>query len=58
MRGYELMTQEQRQEWQDLEERATHRDTMRMSPLDCEQLDEYRALSGRLEAEHSKELSL
>lgn len=56
MTGYELMTDEQRQEWDDLNERATHQDTMRFTPLDAEHLAEYEALAKRLEDEHRKML--
>lgn len=51
MVGYQLMTEEQRREWDNLEERRTHSDTMRFSALDAVHLREYEALAERLEAE-------
>lgn len=54
MTGYELMTDEQRAEWDNLSERAEHRDTMRFTELDAIHLDEYEALAKRLEHENQK----
>ena len=55
MKGYDLMTDEQRSEWDNLAERAQHSDTMRFSPVDAEALAEYEALAERLEAECQKD---
>lgn len=55
MVGYQLMTEEQRQEWDNLEERRTHSDTMRFSALDAVHLGEYEALAVRIEAEREAE---
>lgn len=55
MTGYDLMTDEQKRDWDDLEERCTHQDTMRFSALDAIHLDEYRALATRLETERRRE---
>lgn len=56
MTGYELMTDRQRLEWDLLEEKLTHSDTMRWTPLDSLHLGEYRDLSKRLELEHQKQI--
>ncbi len=49
--GYELLTQEQREEMDNLQERCTHRATMRFTPLDSIHLYEYERLCKRLERE-------
>lgn len=54
MTGYELLTAEQREEVDDLTERATHSDTMRFSALDASTLKGYEALMTRLEVEAAK----
>lgn len=57
MTGFELMSTEQQAEWVDLAERAEHRDTLKLTPLDAEHLAEYEALAERLEHEHRKAIS-
>lgn len=52
MTGYELMTPEQRQEWDDLEERRSHSNTMRFTALDEIHRRQFHALAARLEREH------
>jgi hypothetical protein len=58
MTGYDLMTVEQRHEWENLEERRTHSSTMAFSGLDAAVLAEYEALAGRLKAEYRHERQL
>lgn len=58
MTGYQLLTDEQRQEMDDLTERATHQDTMRFTALDAENLVAYQALVERLEHEYNIEKCL
>lgn len=55
MIGFDLMTEEQRREWSDLEEAHTHSDTMRFTELDAIHLAEYETLAERLETEHRLE---
>lgn len=47
--GFDLMTEEQRVEWQNLEERRAHSGTMRFTGIDAVHLNEYRELAKRLE---------
>lgn len=54
MTGYELLTEEQRQEMDFLEERRTHSATMVFTDLDAVHLAEYHALEARLESEYRK----
>lgn len=55
MTGFELMTDDQRLEWQELEERSTHSDTMVFTAVDAISLAEYRALAERLAAEYRRD---
>jgi len=55
--GYELLTKEQREEMDNLQERCTHQSTMRFTPLDAIHLCEYERLCNRLEREYQIENS-
>lgn len=55
MTGFDLMTDEQKVDWSNLEERFTHSATMRFSSLDALHLREYRELAVRLEEELRRE---
>jgi len=52
MTGYQLMTQEQRNEWDCLAEKSTHGASMVFTALDGVNLKEYEALAQRLEEEN------
>ncbi|WP_445766807.1 hypothetical protein [Rheinheimera sp.] len=52
--GYELLTDEQRAEMDNLSERSFHKDTMRFTALDALHLTEYENLCSRLEIENQK----
>lgn len=53
--GYELLTKEQREEMDNLQERCTHQVTMRFTQLDAIHLREYENLCERLEREYETE---
>jgi len=53
--GYDLLTTEQREEMDNLQERCTHQATMTFTPLDSIHLCEYERLCDRLEREYSLE---
>lgn len=55
MTGYQLLTVEQRQEMDFLEECRTHSATMVFTDLDAIHLAEYHALVVRLESEYRKD---
>lgn len=54
--GYQLLTNEQRAEMDNLSERSVHACTMRFSELDAIHLKEYENLCTRLWAEFLKEI--
>jgi hypothetical protein len=54
MTGYQLLTDQQREEMDNLLERCSHQDTMRFTPLDSIHLCEYERLCARLEREYEK----
>lgn len=49
------MTEDQRLEWQDLEERNAHSENMVFTAIDAVNLVEYRALSDRLVIEYHRD---
>ena len=55
MTGYELLTEEQRKEVDNLREKLTHSNTMRFTDLDGYTLAGYNLLMHNLEVERSKE---
>lgn len=56
--GYQLLTDEQRTEMDNLTERSTHSASMRFSELDAIHLSEYENLCARLQAEYLKEVQV
>lgn len=54
--GYQLLTDEQRSEMDNLTERSVHSANMRFSELDAIHLSEYENLCTRLWAEYLKEI--